>query len=1064
MGENGNNSNEEIIMNEHKINPALKKSVIQIISDELNCLRAIATGISREAYGTKSNEYSNMRKGRNIQEVEAKKLADLIGIDYNTKIEYEHIKAIEDLTGYQITIISGDYFNKVVYPKIEKGNSYIPPVNDDLCIYLWKRKKQYDLIATNRIAGFFAKDYFCHKCKKTYKKKDTHKCDYKCNMCCKNNCDVLSIHKSHLTYKLKCEDCNRFFPTKNCFLNHKIENDEGVSMCSKIWKCHKCKKVMIRETFPIETHLCGDYLCSNCNCVVHKDHKCYMFPARIKAHSEKYIFFDFEADISDINHKVMYAISMYFDDETPITHTTIEEWCNWAFDKKHKGYTFIAHNGRGYDYKFVIKWLYDNTDYKPNPIFAGAKIMYLSVPELKIRFIDSLSFVTRALADFPKIFGEKELKKGYFPHWFNKAENWNYEGMMPPLEEFHPDEMPEHKRGELIEWYDKLVAENYVWNQQKEMREYCISDVNILRRCCIKFRKLYIEIAEIDPFQYLTIASVCMAIFKYFYIDETYPKMLKMFDSLWEGKTIQRIQKEGNLEIYNQSKKMLDDGIYKNIFNQKKIACFTAEEVEFMRKSFFGGRTNATKLIYNFKEGEEGKYIDFTSLYPATQYYDVYPQGHPIKILEDEITEEHYEKLRNGEYFGFVECVLQPPNDLYHPVLPEKGEKLVFDLHLKEGVWATPEINKAIEMGYVLQHIETIWHFEETTTDLFKKYVRKFLKIKQEASGWPMWVEKPEGKEWEYPPHLKEKAKDMSLDELKELYIMDYFENQGIMLEEEKINKNSGLREIAKLCLNSLWGKFGQRTNLSKTEVVTTKEEYFKVVSNPEYTNIDFIEIGEIPYQKIQLRYDIKEEFLPPDFNTNIAIASFTTASARMRLYGTLEYFNERVLYFDTDSVIVKYNPNDPKCNTMLPLGDYLGDLTDELDGKKMAGTFASGGPKNYTYEVQYSKGDNQIVEYKTKVKGFGLNYRVSQKINHHTITEMIKDNLEYELDNKSGEWSKINVSYNMIKRTTDQQLQNWVMNKDYGLVYTKRHILPIDELGNYDTLPFGHKDIIKYL
>ena len=282
MGANVNNSNEEIIMNEHKINPALKKSVIQIISDELNCLRAIATGISREAYGTKSNEYSNMRKGRNIQEVEAKKLADLIGIDYNTKIEYEHIKAIEDLTGYQITIISGDYFNKVVYPKIEKGNSYIPPVNDDLCIYLWKRKKQYDLIATNRIAGFFAKDYFCHKCKKTYKKKDTHKCDYKCNMCCKNNCDVLSIHKSHLTYKLKCEDCNRFFPTKNCFLNHKIENEEGVSMCSKIWKCHKCKKVMIRETFPIETHLCGDYLCSNCNCVVHKDHKCYMFPARIK--------------------------------------------------------------------------------------------------------------------------------------------------------------------------------------------------------------------------------------------------------------------------------------------------------------------------------------------------------------------------------------------------------------------------------------------------------------------------------------------------------------------------------------------------------------------------------------------------------------------------------------------------------------------------------------------------------------------------------------------------------------------------------------------------------------
>jgi len=211
------------------------------------------------------------------------------------------------------------------------------------------------------------------------------------------------------------------------------------------------------------------------------------------------------------------------------------------------------------------------------------------------------------------------------------------------------------------------------------------------------------------------------------------------------------------------------------------------------------------------------------------------------------------------------------------------------------------------------------------------------------------------------------------------------------------------------------------------------------------------------------MKYDIKEEFLPPDFNTNIAIASFTTSHARMRLYGTLEYYGRRVLYFDTDSVIVIYNPNDPKCNSMLPLGDYLGDLTDELEGKRMLNIFASGGPKNYTYEVHYLKDGNIIVEYKTKVKGFGLNYRVSQKINHQTITKMIKDNLEYELDNKSGEWDKIKVSYNMIKRTADHQLQNWVMNKDYGLVYTKRHILPLDENGDYDTLPFGHKDLEKY-
>ena len=36
----------------------------------------------------------------------------------------------------------------------------------------------------------------------------------------------------------------------------------------------------------------------------------------------------------------------------------------------------------------------------------------------------------------------------------------------------------------------------------------------------------------------------------------------------------------------------------------------------------------------------------------------------------------------------------------------------------------------------------------------------------------------------------------------------------------EKSEYSAGLRAIAKLCLNSLWGKFGQRTNMSQTKYV----------------------------------------------------------------------------------------------------------------------------------------------------------------------------------------------------------------------------------------------------
>jgi hypothetical protein len=46
------------------------------------------------------------------------------------------------------------------------------------------------------------------------------------------------------------------------------------------------------------------------------------------------------------------------------------------------------------------------------------------------------------------------------------------------------------------------------------MYKYCKSDVHILRRGCIEYRKLFMQIPNIDPFQYITLASVCNAIYR----------------------------------------------------------------------------------------------------------------------------------------------------------------------------------------------------------------------------------------------------------------------------------------------------------------------------------------------------------------------------------------------------------------------------------------------------------------------------------------------------------------------------------------------------------------------
>ena len=53
------------------------------------------------------------------------------------------------------------------------------------------------------------------------------------------------------------------------------------------------------------------------------------------------------------------------------------------------------------------------------------------------------------------------------------------------------------------------------------------------------------------------------------------------------------------------------------------------------------------------------------------------------------------------------------------------------------GTWCTPELEKVVEMGYVISHVHEVWHFEETCHGLFAEYVNTWLKIKVEVSGLP---------------------------------------------------------------------------------------------------------------------------------------------------------------------------------------------------------------------------------------------------------------------------------------------------------------------------------------
>ena len=86
-------------------------------------------------------------------------------------------------------------------------------------------------------------------------------------------------------------------------------------------------------------------------------------------------------------------------------------------------------------------------------IMCGAKVLSLKVELVDIRFIDSLNFLPMKLASLPKTFGIEELAKGYFPHFFNKKENENYVGPIPPVIYYNPDGMNPKDREAFMAWH-----------------------------------------------------------------------------------------------------------------------------------------------------------------------------------------------------------------------------------------------------------------------------------------------------------------------------------------------------------------------------------------------------------------------------------------------------------------------------------------------------------------------------------------------------------------------------------------------------------------------------------
>lgn len=454
------------------------------------------------------------------------------------------------------------------------------------------------------------------------------------------------------------------------------------------------------------------------------------------------------------------------------------------------------------------------------------------------------------------------------------------------------------------------------------------------------------------------------------------------------------------------------------------------------RDSVYGGRVEVFKLYHKVLESNEKiRYLDFTSLYPFVNKNFSYPKGHP-KITFG----EQCKKIDLKNSHGIIKCKILPPKKLFLPVLPVKlNGRLLFTLcntcasklnmstciHNDNersicGTWVIAEVNKAISLNYSIIEIFEIWTFDVVKGDngLFTKYVNHFLKSKQECSDWPA--------------NCTSKLQ-------KEAYIKSYEDHEGIALDSSKISDNPGLRNLSKLCLNSLWGKMIQGENYSQSKILHKEEDFFKIICD------DSIEINDMVFfnenDSVLLEYKFKDNLNKPSPNINVIIGSFTTCYARLILFDLMYQLGERILYADTDSVIfIESDDSHPKPQ----VGSFLGELTDECQSYGEGAyieEFVASGCKSYALKI-FSPRSNDYA-YNIKSKGITINSSTSDLVNFNSLKSMVCD------ENDCG--YRI-VTHTRFKRLKTLQIINQIESKNLKFTYTKR--ICKDDLF---TVPYGY-------
>jgi len=461
------------------------------------------------------------------------------------------------------------------------------------------------------------------------------------------------------------------------------------------------------------------------------------------------------------------------------------------------------------------------------------------------------------------------------------------------------------------------------------------------------------------------------------------------------------------------------------------------------RDAFFGGRTNATVLT---ALDTKAYYYDFNSMYPSVMFEAEYPYGYPETQDVSKITEAN---IRADKYFGIMKCLIIAPFDLLHPVLPVRiNGKTMFPLcevcareqifkdciHTEDerafiGTWTIIEVQKALEKGYRIKAIYNLIHFPKTSYDMWKPFIREFYKYKVAAAGYPSYCD---------------------TDEKKLAYRAEFKKRMNTELPE--IKENPGLKALSKLCINNPWGKFGQTSQYGETLLVNGfspddlekfQKSFFSPSTDLEKTTWNPIMGSEF----ITAKFWKKDDWIPTSGNKSLYMAIFTTAHARLKLYDVLDTLKERVLYFDTDSVIFQGDEG----HEAFDMGEHLGQLASELNDGDFITDFVSIAPKTYAYRT--SKGKETV-----KVKGFTQDSESAGKLSFEGLGKLLSD-VVFEEGGVSTDFANINPpnTEQLLFKREGGGISSTTIKKKLLFGYDKRRLMP-----DFSTVPWGWSQLYK--